>query len=313
MKPSRFLLISNPASGKGRAPSTTQTIIKNLRQSNVSVEVHETHARGQAEAAIREACRAVTPPDCVVACGGDGTVQEVAGTLAIIRREMGDSCPTLGLAPAGRCNDFSRALGLSRDPQAITEALLRGQPRRVDLGRANGRFFCTVAALGVDAEVSSYVDSMQFPLRGTPAYVVGALKVLANYRPKVLRIEGDFGVIERELFMASSANTPIYGGNMRIAPHADPADGLHDLCLIDPVSRLKAFALLPKVMAGKHTDLPIVRFLRSRSFTISAEPAMEVWADGERLTYTSVTMEAVPDAVHVLVPAQIYGEGHSSA
>ena len=303
MKPSRFLLISNPASGKGRAQDTTQTILKNLRQANVSAEMYETHARGQAEVAIREACRAVTPPDCVVACGGDGTVQEVAGTLAIIRREMGDSCPALGLAPAGRCNDFSRALGLSRDPQTITEALLRGQPRPVDLGRANGHFFCTVAALGVDAEVSSYVDSMQFPLRGTPAYVVGALKVLSNYRPKRMRIEGDFGVIERELFMASSANTPVYGGNMRIVPHADPADGLLDLCLIDPVSRLKAFALLPKVMAGMHIGLPIVQFLRSRSFTISADLSMEVWADGERLTHTTVTIEVVPGAVRVLTNA----------
>jgi|CXWL01.1.fsa_nt_gi diacylglycerol kinase (ATP) len=303
MKPSRFLIVTNPASGRGRASSTIETVLGHLRRAGSSAEICETAQKGQAESAIRDACRAVTPPDVVVACGGDGTVQEVAATLAVIRREMGDACPSMGLAPAGRCNDFARAMGITPDADAIAGALLRGQPQFVDLGRANGRYFCTVAALGVDADVSSYVDAMQLPLRGTPAYVVGALKVLAQYKPRWMRIEGEFGVIERELFMASTANTPVYGGNMRIVPHADPADGVLDLCLIDPVSRLKAFTLLPKVMAGRHVDLPIVQFLRSRHLKIAAEPQMEMWADGERLTQTTVSIEVVPNAIRVLKPA----------
>ena len=302
MKPSRFLIVTNPASGRGRATATLETVIVHLRRAGSKLEVCETTQRGEAEAAIRESCRAVTPPDVVVACGGDGTVQEVAATLAVIRREMGDSCPSMGLAPTGRCNDFARAMGITPDAEAIAQALLRGEPQLVDLGRANGRYFCTVAALGVDADVSSYVDAMKLPLRGTPAYVVGALRVLAQYKPRWMRIEGDFGVIERELFMASTANTPVYGGNMRIVPHADPADGLLDLCLIDPVSRLKAFTLLPKVMAGKHVDMPIVQFHRSRFLKITAEPIMEMWADGERLTHTTVSIEVVPKAIRVLKP-----------
>lgn len=260
--------------------------------------------KGQAESAIRESCRAVSPPEVVVACGGDGTVQEVAGTLAVIRREMGDACPVLGLAPAGRCNDFARAMGIGPSADDITAVLLGGSVQSVDLGRANGRYFCTVAALGVDADVSSYVDTMQLPLRGTPAYIAGALRVLSTYKAKRLRLEGEFGVMERELFMASTANTAIYGGNMRIVPHADPADGWLDLCLIDPVGRLKAFTLLPKVMAGKHIDLPIVHFLRARHLRITADTPMELWADGERLTHTPVSIEIEPGAIKVLRPAK---------
>ena len=90
---------------------------------------------------------------------------------------------------------------------------------------------------------------------------------------------------------------------MRIVPHADPTDGLLDLCLIDPVSRLKAFTLLPKVMAGKHVDMPIVQFHRSRYLNITAEPKMEMWADGERLTHTTVSIEVVPNAIRVLRPS----------
>lgn len=303
MSPSRFLIVSNPGSGRGRASKLLGAVLHRLRQGGASADVFHTPQKGHAEQAIREACRAVSPPQCVVACGGDGTVQEVAGTLAVIRREMGEACPALGLAPAGRCNDFARAMGIGANGEEIAAALLRGTAQRIDLGRANGRYFCTVAALGVDADVSSYVDTMQLPLRGTPAYVAGALRVLSTYKAKRMRLEGEFGVIERELFMASTANTPVYGGNMRIAPHADPADGWLDLCLIDPVARLKAFTLLPKVMSGRHVDLPIVHFLRARHVNITADPLMEMWADGERLTHTPVRIEIEAGAISVLKPS----------
>lgn len=304
MKPTRILIIANPGSGGGRRAEVVGSVARLLQRAGANVEIREATHRGQAESAIRDACRDISPPRVVVACGGDGTVQEVAATLAVIRREMGDVAPVLGLAPAGRCNDFARAMGVAADPEAIAEVLLRGQARLIDLGRANGRYFCTVAALGVDADVSSYVDSMHLPLRGAPAYIVGALRVLARYQAHWMRIEGDFGVIERPLFMASTANTSVYGGNMKIAPHADPADGWLDLCLIDPVSRLKSLTLLPKVMAGKHADLPNVQFIRTKAFKITADAVMEMWADGERLTHTSVVVEVEPNAIQVLRPSE---------
>lgn len=303
MNPKRFLIITNPASGKGRVSTLFDDVLRELRRGGANIDLCETKQKGSAEAAIRVACRAVNPPDCVAVSGGDGTVQEVAASLAVIRLEMGNACPAMGLIPTGRCNDFARAVGIKRDVGVVVDALLRGTPRPFDLGRANGRYFCTVAALGVDAEVSSYVDAKKLPIRGTAAYLVGALAVLSRYQPHHMRIEGEFGIVERDLFMVSSANTPIYGGNMRIVPHADPADGFLDICLIDPVSRLKAFTLLPKVMSGKHVDLPNVHFLRSKRFTISADPPLQMWADGELIARTSVTLEAAHEALRVLTPA----------
>lgn len=305
MTQSRILIVTNPASGKGRVSNLFDDVLEELRRGGATIEICETRQKGCAEAAIREACRAVNPPDCVAVSGGDGTVQEVAASLAVIRNEMGDSCPAMGLIPTGRCNDFARAVGIRRDVPLIVDALLRGTPGPFDLGRANGRYFCTVAALGVDAEVSSYVDTKKLPVRGTAAYLIGALAVLSHYQPHHMRIEGDFGLIERDLFMVSSANTPIYGGNMRIVPHADPADGVLDICLIDPVSRLKAFSLLPKVMAGRHVNLPNVQFLRSKRFTIAADPSLTMWADGERIAQTTVTIEVAPRAIRVLQPSVV--------
>jgi diacylglycerol kinase (ATP) len=208
----------------------------------------------------------------------------------------------MGLAPAGRCNDFARALGVPNDPKAIAEVLMRGTPCPIDLGRVNGRCFCTVATLGVDAEVSSYVDTMRMPLRGTLAYLYGALRVLARYRPHRVRIDGDFGVIDQPIFLASTANTSLYGGAIRIAPEACPTDGVLDLCIIEGVSRLRSWTMLPSVLRGQHQSCPEVRFVRTRRLAINASEPLELWADGERTARTPVEIQAAPGAVHILLP-----------
>ena len=261
-----------------------------------------TERKGDAARMAREAATGASPPTCVAACGGDGTIQEVAGALAEARSRVGDGCPSLGLAPAGRCNDFARALGVPREVKAIAEILARGVPKPTDLGVANGRWFCTVATLGIDAEVSGFVDTMRVPLRGTPAYVYGAVRVLMRYRPPELRISGDFGEFERSVFLASTANTSTYGGAIPIVPQASPCDGWMDLCVIDRVSRLRALALIPTVMAGRHSKAKEVRFFRTKQLHIVAGEALPIWADGERLTQTPVTIEVAAAAVLVMLP-----------
>ena len=237
-------------------------------------------------------------PTCIVACGGDGTVQEVANALADAREHS----PVMGIAPAGRCNDFARALGIPTGAEGIAEVLLSGLPRPIDLGMVNGRCFCTVAALGVDAEVTGFVDTMRMPLRGTIAYLYGSLCVLARYQPCRVRIAGDFGVIDKPVFLASTANTSVYGGAIQIAPEASPTDGMLDLCVIDAVSRFRSLTLLPTVLMGRHGSCPEVQFIRTKRLTIEAEKPLELWADGERIARTPVTIQVVPGAVRIMLP-----------
>lgn len=299
-----FLIIANPTSGRGRGRRTSVTVAQRLRAAGYEVEVFYTHERGDAEQISREAAtRPANPPRCIVACGGDGTVQEVANALASLKQKLEDRCPFMGLAPAGRCNDFARAVGISKDPSAITAVLLDGMPQALDLGRVNGRYFCTVATVGADAEVSNFVDAMRIPLRGTSAYLYGALCVLPFYHPLHPRIEGDFGTIDRPVFVASTANTAMYGGRIRIAPDAVATDGQLNLCLIDAVSLWRIFTLLPQVLLGRHRNQPEVQFFRTRRLRITTALPATLWADGERVATTPAELEVVPDAVRVMVPS----------
>ncbi len=296
-----MLIIANPMSGRGKGSRTGATVAELLRSQGVDVEVLQTTASGDAERMARDAMGSGTRPcRCIVACGGDGIVQEIANALAEARPSLGDGCPAFGLAPSGRCNDFARAFRIPTDPTAIADVLLNGRALPTDLGRVNGRYFCTVATAGADADVSSYVDTMRMPLRGTLAYLYGAIRVLIHYRPYDMKITGDFGVIERPMLLASTANTSCYGGAIRIAPDADPADGQLDLCVVDRISRLRAIALIPALLAGKHGRCPAVHFLRTQRLTIESRLPLELWADGERIAETPATIEVVPAALRVI-------------
>lgn len=299
----RIIIVANPASGRGRALGKAETVAQQLRDRGHGVDVRRTTASGDATRVTLDECSSNQPlPDCVAACGGDGTMQEVAHALAQLKDSMGDDCPAMGLIPAGRCNDFARVLGVRSDVASVVDILDHGVVQSVDLGRVNGRHYCTVATVGVDADISSYVDRMRMPLRGKAAYVYGTLCVLCRYSGLAVRIEGDFGVIEKPVFVASTANTSLYGGAIPIAPKANPMDGLLDLCVIDFKSRWQSFTMLPRVLMGRHTDMPGVRFIRTKHFQIvAADGNVPIWADGERIATTPATIESVPNALGVMV------------
>lgn len=322
-----MLIIANPTAGRGRGARTSTEVAERLRANGIHAQVLHSTGPGEAARMAGEAADGADSeidsdhaaliakkgsagsrennqrPTCIVACGGDGTVQEIAGALAARRETLGDRCPALGLAPAGRCNDFARALGVDRQPEAIVDVLSNGVARPIDLGRANGRYFCTVATLGADAEVSSFVDRMSMPLRGTLAYIYGAVRVLLGYRGRPVRIEGDFGLFEGRIFIATSANTSSYGGAIPIVPGATPTDGKLDLCIIRSVSRPRAFAFLVSICRARHVGQPEVRIVDTKRIHIDSVETLEIWADGEPLTTTPATIEVVPKAIRVMLPA----------
>ena len=299
-----ILIIANPTSGNGRrGRRTAESVCADLQRRGLSAQIRYTHSAGEAARIAEEAVAGDGHlPDCLVPCGGDGTIQQVAHVLARARPRLGDRCPAMGLAPTGRCNDFARALGISTDAETIARIIAAGNTRPVDLGKVNGRYFCTVATVGIDAEISRYVDEMKMPLKGTIAYLYGAIPVLLRYKPRALRIEGDFGLIEEPVFLASTANTCSYGGAVPIAPGAVPTDGLLDLCVIEHTSLWKAFRLIPTVLRGRHTTRPEVSFVRTKRVRIEAPEPLELWADGECIATPPATIEIAPSAITMRLP-----------
>ncbi len=299
-----YTIVYNPVAGRGRAARIASVVRDELIRRNQSCTLIATEKRGQAESIARDLISSNSSggPVCVAACGGDGTIQDVANALANVPPDRA----VMAVIPAGRCNDFARALGLPKLPTELAGVLIDGVARPTDLGRVGQRYFCTIAAMGFDAAVSRFVNDMRMPLKGPAAYVYGTLNMLLRYRTPTLRLTGDFGQHEGPVFLAATANTPWYGGAMHIAPPANPFDGKLDVCLVGPTTKFRVLGMLSRVMRGRHVELPEVSMLRTTRLNaelISGQD-VEIWADGEPISQLPATIECVPGAVTIMLPRE---------
>lgn len=283
-------VIANPVSGRGKGRRYAQDLLAALAARGGRAELRWTEERGDGRRLARAALQ--NGADTVVVCGGDGTMQEAAGELA-------GSGARLVPGPAGKCNDFAAALGLSPEVERVAAAALAGASRPVDLVGTGAGYYCTVGAIGFDAEVSRFVDNLGGPLKGTPAYLYGVIRVLSGYRPAHMRLIHDDGVIEGPHLLVAVANSVSYGGSIPIAPRAVPDDGLLDLVLVRPAGFWRVMGLLPTLLRGRHESAPEVSFVRTRRVTIETSRPVELWADGEPVSVSPLTLEVSPGALRL--------------
>jgi diacylglycerol kinase (ATP) len=241
--------------------------------------------------------------DALIAVGGDGTVhlavQAVAGTAI-----------PLGIVPCGTGNDLAGALGVPADPvraaTLLARRLLTGDTRTIDAVRTTDvhgdhvRWWACVLASGFDSAVNERANRMRWP-RGPRRYDVAILAELARLRPLPYRITLDGTELDTAAVMVAVGNTASYGGSLRICPSADPADGLLDVTVVGPVSRMQLVRVKPRVYSGTHVDHPLVTTYRAAQVRLEA-PAVTAYADGEPLAPLPLVLTAVPGALTVLAP-----------
>ena len=227
---------------------------------------------------------------------------------------------SLGIIGAGTGNDFAGALGLPslaagrNVPKAVDAAL--GVSAPVDLLHvastaavrealdssdgltADSRFATSVATFGFSAVVNERAERMRFP-RGPSRYTVATLLEAARLRSTMIELELDDRRVTCEATLVALANTARFGGGMRIAPEADPHDGLVDVVVIGAVGRATLLRVLPKAFSGRHIEHPAVTVHRAARVRVITSEPMAVRADGEPVTVTPATFTVAPAALAV--------------
>lgn len=276
--PAGFTCLVNPHSGAGASMPYVVEVARVLRGAGARVEVSYT----QSPAAVPELARAaVARGDAVVAVGGDGMVASVVGVVV----ELGG---VLGLAPAGRGNDFARMLGVPDAPAAAAARLLAGQARDVDVLDVLTPGGPAVVAGSVYAGIDARAAAMVARMRRTPRplqYPFAAFASIVRYVPHRFRLSVDGVAREYEAANVVVANSAYYGAGMRIAPAAELDDGELDVIVVEAGSRIDFLRTFPKVYDGRHVDHPKVSVLRGRAVELAVLSAhqVEVGADGEDL------------------------------
>lgn len=290
----RLVLLYNPAAGKGRAHRHIAEAVTYLQGRGAEVELYPSRSR---EHLIELGGRAAgMGADRVVACGGDGTVNMVIRNL-----DLGRS--TFGVLPLGSGDDFAHTMGIPTRLEAACETILGGRTREIDVALANDVRYVCVAGFGFDADVNRYANESRSRLRGTPLYLYSIFRVLQKFEPRRIRFQENGQPSDVDIMFAVVGNSPRYGAGIRIAPTAVPDDGLLDLCLVRKCRTIDLLTTLPLAYSGKHVRRPFVVTRRATEFHFGTATPMDVYADGELVTTTPLTVRLAPDKLRVVVPA----------
>ncbi|MEU5523345.1 YegS/Rv2252/BmrU family lipid kinase [Streptomyces sp. NPDC047860] len=290
----QFTAVVNPTAGAATGAAALLTLARHLREEGA--ELRTEYSRGLAHA--RQLARdAGQQGRVVLAVGGDGMAGAVGGALS-------GTGATLGLVPAGRGNDFARALGLPHDPEELARILLHGEPRQVDTIEVTSAVHDRTVVLGsvyagVDALANRHANRSRL-LKGSASYYAGGLRAVAAWRPARYRVTVDGEEHPHTGYTVVAANSGFYGSGRAIAPDARVDDGLLDVVMIEDAPRRLFFALMQELRTGVHVRRPQVRILRGSEIRIEADRDIPYGTDGEVDAVLPVTARVLPGALRVL-------------
>ncbi|MGA7203250.1 MAG: YegS/Rv2252/BmrU family lipid kinase [Specibacter sp.] len=298
----RIAVAINPrAAFGGRGPNTPghigEMVVERLRAAGHQVAVLRRGNYDELAQAVR--AEVATGAQALVVVGGDGMVHLGVNALAHT------SIP-LGIVPAGTGNDAARGLGLDpKNPAAAVDHFLlacQRMPRTIDLGRIERAgsapvwFMCALSA-GFDALVNERANGWQWP-HGPMRYNLAILRELLTLKPVQYSLVVDGERREQRAVLISVANGPSIGGGMKITPDASYDDGLLDLFVVSPVSRLTFLRIYPLVFSGRHTGHRAVSIERVTEVSLTSTNLV-AYADGERIGALPATTRVDPGALRV--------------
>ncbi|HEY0258208.1 MAG TPA: diacylglycerol kinase family protein [Lacisediminihabitans sp.] len=302
-RPQQIIVAINPSASFGRGATVGPAVVQSLRGSGHEVTALTEPTFADLTDAARIALR--RHPDALVVVGGDGMVSLGTNLVA------GSRVP-LGIVPSGTGNDMARGLGIPLgDTEAAIEALieaLRRPPRVIDAAivRRDGLpdlWVASVISAGFDAVVNERANLMSWP-RGRNRYNLALLRELVFLKSLGYRFTIDGVETSTHGLLVSVGNNSSIGGGMMVTPDARLDDGLLDVFVVQPLSRIQFLRLFPRVFRGTHVTDPRVSITRGRRITIEAEGVI-AYADGERVGALPIEIEVVPGALRVLAPPPV--------
>ena len=294
----KHLFIINPAAGShDRTKEYSVAIHEICSARDLDYRIKVSSAPGECTRLAREAARTGEEVR-IYACGGDGTLNEVAAGAA------GFPNAAVTVFSGGSGNDFVK---LFSDPKAFfdLERLLDAQEAEFDMIRCNGDLALNICSVGLDARIAADVASYKrLPLlHGFRAYAASTVVNVVRGISEHYVVEVDGETLDGEFTFVCACNGRFYGGGFNPVPEADPADGLLDVLLVKKVSRLQVPFVIGKYKDGRYKELTeLVRHLRTRQLKIRCDKAVPINLDGEVRTAQVVDFTVAEEKIRFFYP-----------
>ncbi|MCK5472581.1 MAG: diacylglycerol kinase family lipid kinase [Planctomycetes bacterium] len=287
--------IVNPKSGSTGSNSTSRRFERYLIQKGFDVRVDFTTSL---ENACELATSAAVDYDCamVVAAGGDGTIREVAHGLE------GCDKPLL-IMPCGTENLLANELGFDEKLETIIRTFENGCTRFLDLGRANGKCFTSIAGFGFDGSVVERVSSERDGHIDYLDYFWPIWRTFWNYKFESMKVEIDGEEIFDGRGLVFVGNISRYAVGLQILHNADFSDGLLDVCIYKCASHGHLVKHSVMTVLKQHANCSDVIYRQGKNIVVSSQCSdIRTEIDGDPGPALPVRIDVIPKAVKIMVP-----------
>ena len=289
-------VIYNPSSGRQLIQKRIDEVCKILMDNGYLVGKYATQKKNDAMLETVKCCG--EDWDIIVACGGDGTVNEIASGII----KGGRKVPVAILA-AGTVNDFANYMEIPTNPREFCEMIMGDKTIDVDMGEFNGKYFVNVAAGGLLTNVAHQVSPELKTILGRMAYYIEGLKEIPKQglKPIDVKIYSDEYVGEEKILLFLISNSSSIGGFKRMAHMAQVEDGYLDCILIKDSKIQDIISVFLKILMGEIASHPNVIYFKTKEIRIESIEKVHVDIDGEYGGTLSSSFKVVPHSFRIFV------------
>lgn len=280
----------NPISGTGTRASLIIDLIRYLKQKGIRPRLFSNRERMQELLRVRSQ---ENPPVCVVAAGGDGTVQDLVNRYPDQR---------IAILPLGTENLMARYLGIPRSGVFVGEMISRGATREIDLCQMQQQRFILMASVGFDAAVVADLTEFRKGNITHLSYLKPLWRTIRSYPYEPLLISTDQSSEEITAYHAIIVNIPAYGLKLNFSPTANDADGLLDVILFKKKGLLSTLKYLYQIVRSSHLNSPDVQRIQANRIQIRSARPVPVQTDGDATGLTPLEITVLPRAGRFIVP-----------
>lgn len=287
--------IVNPIAGASKHIITSDFLKQHFEDEKYELTVkhsnYKKHAITLAQESISEGA------EIIVACGGDGTINEVASCLA-------NTSVILGIIPTGSGNGLASNLNIPKNPIKAIQLLKTFDIKKIDAGSINNKLFFSNTGIGFDAKVIKYYEASQ--KRKLSSYFRACVKVLKESKKEEnsvnININGEN--IKTKPFMVFISNSNELGYNVSLTPKASLQDGLLDVLVVSHINTFQALFLGVLVLMKKHHLMKQVKSFKTKNVKLSITDSeyFNAQIDGEfyKINSNTITISIIEDALHVI-------------
>ena len=241
--------------------------------------------------------------DCVVAVGGDGTVNEVVNGIKLGKRTLG---VFFGVIPNGSGNDFQASLG-KFIPEEFIQKLVARQSKRIDLilltSKENTKYSANIAGIGFDGFVIQSLQHFRnrWMFYGKFAYLLSMLRTFILFKKTTVHIKGDDFDYSGKLLMMAVCNGSKFGHGLTINPNAVLFDGKLNITIVGNVSFIDYIKKLNHLKRGEKIDHPEVWYYETEKVSIQmTNKQLIAEVDGEIFDTGNITFEIVKSDISLI-------------